>query len=144
MKLEKRETSNMRVMLDSNIIISIAIFDSKNLKNMLTELCERHQLVLCSYIIDELNDVIAKKFPTKQKELDNFLLKIPYEIEYTPKNIPDIKALEMRDVKDKPILYSAITADVDILITGDKDFDNLDIEKPEIMTATRFLELYSK
>jgi len=144
MKLEEREINNMRVMIDTNTIISIVVFDSSILKNMLNEVCDHHQLVLCSYIIDELNEVVARKFPTKQKVLDNFLMKIPYEIEYTPKSIPNMKEIEMRDTKDEPILYSAITANVDILITGDKDFDDVGVEKPEIMNATRFLELYSK
>jgi len=144
MKLEKREINNMRVMLDTNTIISIVIFDSSTLKNVLNEVCNNHRLVLCSYIIDELNEVVEKKFPTKQKVLDNFLMKIPYEIEYTPKSIPNIKEIEMRDTKDEPILYSAITANVDILITGDKDFNDVGVEKPEIMNAARFLELYGK
>ena len=134
----------MRVMLDTNTIISIVIFDSSTLKNVLNEVCNNHRLVLCSYIIDELNEVVEKKFPTKQKVLDNFLMKIPYEIEYTPKSIPNIKEIEMRDTKDEPILYSAITANVDILITGDKDFNDVGVEKPEIMNAARFLELYGK
>lgn len=131
-------------MLDTNTIISIVIFDSSTLKNVLNEVCNNHRLVLCSYIIDELNEVVEKKFPTKQKVLDNFLMKIPYEIEYTPKSIPNIKEIEMRDTKDEPILYSAITANVDILITGDKDFNDVGVEKPEIMNAARFLELYGK
>lgn len=134
----------MRVMLDTNIIISIVIFNSKTLKDMLTEVCKNHQLVLCSYIIDELNEVIEKKFPTKQEILDSFLLKIPYELEYTPKNIPDIKEIEMRDAKDKPILYSAIIANVDIFITGDKDFDDVDILKPEVMSAVAFLDRHGE
>lgn len=140
MKLEEKETSNMRIMLDTNIIISIVVFNSHNLKDMLTNICINHQLVLCSYIIDELNEVVEKKFPEKQQVLDNLLLKIPYEIEYTPKNIPDKKELEIRDENDKAILYSAIIANVDIFITGDKDFDNVDIEKPEIMSASEFLD----
>ena len=50
MKLEGLEIINMRVMLDTNIIISIVIFDSHSLKDMLTNICDNHQLVLCSYI----------------------------------------------------------------------------------------------
>jgi len=132
----------MRVMLDTNILISIVVFNSQKLKDMLTGITDNHKLVLCSYIIDELNEVIEKKFPTKQKILDNFLMKIPYEIEFTPKNIPDIKEIEMRDEKDKPILYSAIVANVDVFITGDKDFDDVDIEKPDIMTPTEFMDKF--
>jgi len=39
-------------------------------------------------------------------------------------------------------LNSAIVSDVDIFITGDKDLEYIDIDKPEIMTATEFLEKY--
>jgi predicted nucleic acid-binding protein len=43
---------------------------------------------------------------------------------------------------DYPVLYSAIVEDVDILITGDKDFSDVDVEKPEILTPQKFLEKY--
>ena len=38
---------------------------------------------------------------------------------------------EIRDMADAPILYTAI-------ITGDKDFDDVAIEKPTIMTIVEF------
>jgi predicted nucleic acid-binding protein len=37
---------------------------------------------------------------------------------------------------------SAILADADILITGDKDFSGLEIEKPEILTPAEFMRRY--
>ena len=36
----------------------------------------------------------------------------------------------------------AIIADVDILITGDKDFNPVDVERPEIMNITEFAQKY--
>jgi hypothetical protein len=39
-------------------------------------------------------------------------------------------------------LYSAITEDVDVFITGDRDFDGLNLEKPEILNPAGFLEKY--
>ena len=58
---------------------------------------------------------------------------------YTPKEIED-GLFDIRDVKDYPVLYTAIIEDVDILVTGDKDFADIDIEKPEIMTPAEFME----
>ena len=46
----------------------------------------------------------------------------------------------MRDVKDSPILATAIMESVDIFLTGDKDFLVLDIENPEIITIKEFLK----
>lgn len=89
-----------------------------------------------------MKDVTDIKFPDKRKELDEFLFNLPYEIEYTPDTILDESTIKMRDEKDVPVLYSAIISDVDILITGDKDFNDVDVEKPEIMTVSEFLEKY--
>lgn len=36
----------------------------------------------------------------------------------------------------------AIIEDVDILVTGDKDFSDIEIEKPEIMSPTQFIERF--
>ncbi|GBF33744.1 hypothetical protein DCCM_2854 [Desulfocucumis palustris] len=51
-------------------------------------------------------------------------------------------APKIRDEKDKPVLLSAITADVNVLITGDKDFTGIDVDRPEILTPTEFLDRY--
>lgn len=64
-----------------------------------------------------------------------------YEYVYTPNDLEE-GLFDIRDIKDYPVLYTAIIEDVDILITGDKDFKDIDIEKPEIMTPTEFLEFY--
>jgi len=48
----------------------------------------------------------------------------------------------IRDIDDYPVLYSAIIEDVDLFVTGDDDFDDVEIEKPEIITPSDFLEKY--
>lgn len=132
----------MRIMLDTNVIISILIFDSKKLKKMLKIITDNYNLILSSYVLDELDEVIKRKFKNKKNDLDEFLYNLPFEIYYTPKSIIDKSFIEIRDIKDAPVLYSSIMSDIDILITGDKDFENLDIEKPEILSPTEFLEKY--
>lgn len=64
-----------------------------------------------------------------------------YELVYTPKNISG-SLVSIRDVKDYPVIYTAITEVVDVLVTGDKDFEELGLEKPEILTPNEFLEQY--
>lgn len=46
------------------------------------------------------------------------------------------------EMKDYPVLYTAIIEEVDILVTGDKDFSDIDIEKPEIMSPAQFMERF--
>lgn len=45
-------------------------------------------------------------------------------------------------MKDYPVLYTAIIEEVDLLVTGDKDFSDIDIEKPEIMSPAQFMERF--
>ncbi|MEN3004584.1 hypothetical protein [Dehalobacterium formicoaceticum] len=49
---------------------------------------------------------------------------------------------KIRDKMDYPVLNTAIIEDVDILVTGDKDFSDVEIEKPEILTPSEFAEKY--
>ena len=60
---------------------------------------------------------------------------------YSPTNV-DNKLFEIRDEDDYIILHTAIIENVDIFITGDKDFDDVKIDKPEIMNAIEFLEKF--
>jgi hypothetical protein len=41
-----------------------------------------------------------------------------------------------------PVLINAIESDVDLLITGDKDFDDVIIEKPKIIKPRRYIDEY--
>lgn len=130
----------MRIMIDTNVFISIVVFNSNVLGKMLNDICTKHTLVLSSYILEELSNVIRSKFPDKINAIDNILFNMPFETEFTPHILPKHDFFQIRDAKDEKILYSAITADVDMLITGDKDFFEVDIERPEIITPSEFLK----
>ena len=132
----------MRVMIDTNIFISIIFFPSVQTKYLVRKLTENHQIVICDYVVEELQFVVNRKFPNKRKALDDFFLELPFELVYTPKEIDFEKFPEMRDQKDTPILATAIIEGVDVLLTGDKDFLALDIKFPEILTIIKFLEHY--
>ncbi len=130
----------MRIMIDTNILLSALVFGSTKLRDMIENVAETHTLVLCSYVIDEFSSIITRKSLEYKPTLDKFLSKISFEMVYTPtvlENTPYI-----RDEKDRPILASAILADVDILITGDKDFSVVEIERPEVLTPSDFLAKY--
>ena len=45
----------------------------------------------------------------------------------------------IRDIADRPILRAAVNANVDLLLTGDKDFLESGIIHPKIVTATEFV-----
>jgi putative PIN family toxin of toxin-antitoxin system len=128
----------MRIMTDTNILISAILFPSSKAKRILERIVVEHQLVLCSYIIDELHRVFERKFWNKIEVLEPFLSELSFELVYTPKRFATDDYPSIRDRNDLPILVSAILSDIDIFITGDKDFHAVDIEKPQIVTLKDF------
>ncbi len=131
----------MRIMLDTNVLISTFVFKSKIMNEVLETILTEHKLVLSSFVLDELKRVVSKKFKDKLIVLDEFLTALPYELVYTPE-IMDESLFKIRDKMDYPVLYTAIIEDVDILLTGDKDFSDIEIEKPDILTPSQFAEAY--
>ena len=131
----------MRIMLDTNVLISMVLFRGKGFLQMLEYITQNHSLVLSPFVIDELIEVTNRKFPSKRPIIDYFLSNLSYELVYTPTYIPS-NLFQIRDSNDYPVLYSAITNDIDIFITGDKDFQEIDINRLEILTPTEFIQKY--
>ena len=128
----------MRIMLDTNVLVSAALYPNSKPALAVLRATQKHSLLICSYVMEELNSVFARKFPHKTKQLEVFLSKLSYELCDTPDinhNTP-----EMRDADDRPILQAAIDADVDVILTGDDDFHSLSLERPQIISPTEFLK----
>lgn len=98
-------------------------------------------MIICTYVIDECKRVVRKKFPKYIETLDSFLQTLAFEPVYTPTN-PKPNLFEIRDKNDYPILYTAIKENVDLFLTGDKDYYDVIIEKPIIVSPITFLEKY--
>lgn len=91
-------------------------------------------MVLCDTNIYEFREVIGRKKPEKLPDAEVLLAELSYEL------IPAAYHAEklIRDAKDQPILNAAIIADVDIILTGDKDFLSLDMEHPQCVNVSEF------
>lgn len=131
----------MRIMLDTNVLISALLFPSTRMTKLFENIVIKHSLVLSSYVIDELHMVVEKKFPMKVNVVERLLERMSYELVYTPKSM-ERELVSIRDSKDYPVIYTAIVENVDVLITGDKDFECLGLECPEIMTPSAYMEKY--
>jgi len=129
----------MRVMVDANIVVSAILFPKSVIARAFKHLIDNHILVLSKYTIDEIEDVFNEKFPHRIIEMKNFLQKTPYKLfsfnKYNDKEYPIL-----RDINDLPVLVNAIESRVDLLITGDKDFDDVIIEKPKIIKPRKYID----
>ena len=120
----------IRVMLDSNIIISGIVFSGNERKLINTIYSKSLVLILNEYIEIEVESVIRKKFP-KQKQIFRDLLDLLI-VEYVL--VPSVSMVEeakllIRDPKDAIILASAIDAKPDFFVSGDLDFHTDDVRK---------------
>ena len=69
----------MRIMLDTNVLLSAVIFRSKMMWNMMARIMEDHRLVLSSYVIDECYEVVERKKPSLIQALDRLFESIPFD-----------------------------------------------------------------
>ena len=126
----------MRVLIDSNVIVSAVYNPQSKPADALSHVCENHILVLCDHIVSECYDVVKRKFPQHLFALDKLFASLGYELVATPRT-----GLMMADPKDAPILNAAIMADIDIVISGDRHFLSLDIEQLKVFTPAQYLEM---
>ena len=134
----------MRIMLDTNIIISAALFPTgRAAEALLKALVLPFEPVVCDYVIAELHRKFKEKFPKRTNELEAFIDGFLgcVELVSTPKEISPAEA-KIRDVKDRPILRAALNAHADLFLTGDRDFLESSVEDPRIISVADFLSLY--
>lgn len=62
--------NKLRIMLDTNILISTAIFSSSKMLAVIEYIKENHYLVLSFYVLDELNTVVKRKFINKYGKVE--------------------------------------------------------------------------
>ena len=126
----------MRILVDTNILFSALLFPHSKPAQALLYAVNHHEIVLCDRNITELRDILKRKAPKYLPDAEVLIAELPYEL------IPAVDHAEklIRDAKDQPILNAAIVADVDAILTGDKDFLSLEMEHPRCLTAAQFLE----
>lgn len=126
----------MRILVDTNILFSALLFPRSKPAQALLYIADNHEMVLCDRNITELRDILERKAPNFLPDAEVLLAELSYEL------IPAITHAKklIRDAKDQPILNAAIVSDVDIILTGDKDFLSLEMEHPVCMTVAQFLK----
>ena len=132
----------MRIMIDTNVLISAFVLSSPHMLKLIEAVSENHTIVLSTYVLDELKRVTRAKFTERYALLEVFLRELPFELVYTPEKLNQAEYPDIRDMKDLPVLASAINEDVDILISGDADFAPLNMKRPEVLTPRAFVEKY--
>ena len=133
----------MKVMLDTNILISAALFPKGKAAVALAKaLIPPFEPLICDYILDEFKSKMTEKFPENVRDMEVFLdsfLRLVETVKVPERLVSEEK--KIRDPKDRPILRAAINEGVDLFLTGDKDFLDSSINDPRIISVSDFLEM---
>jgi predicted nucleic acid-binding protein len=97
-------------------------------------------LVLCDRNIAEMRDVLRRKAPHALADCEVFLAELAFDLLVAP----ECPERLISDPKDQPILNAAILSGVEIIITGDKHFISMQMERPRTITPVQYLEFVAQ
>ena len=130
----------MKVFADTNFLVSA--FATRGLSADVFQLIlAEHQLMTGAFILTELNRVLTEKLKVPKQivvEAEELLRRHHIEpIPDEPSKVP------VRDEDDRWVLESALRANADVLITGDKDLlvVSNQVSNLKIVTPREFWEL---
>jgi len=108
----------LKVFLDTNVLVSA--FITRGLcADIFRMILSEHNLILCTYVLAELEDVLKRKIDLPDRQITSILHYLrTFEIiaNHTPPT-----NINLRDKNDIPVISAALNSHSDIVVTGDKD-----------------------
>ncbi len=127
-----------RVVFDTNILVSALVFPGGRGEAALRRIIdETDQLVLSRPIVDELLDVLARKFARDAEELAHVAV---FVTELAVIVAPKRRLRIVKDDPDNRILECAVAGRAEVIVTGDKALLALKLyQKIRILTLREYL-----
>jgi putative PIN family toxin of toxin-antitoxin system len=127
-----------RVVFDTNILVSALVFPGGRGEAALRRIIEQtDQLVLSRPIVDELLDVLARKFARDAEELAHVAV---FVTELAVVVAPKRRLRVVKDDPDNRILECAVAGGAEAIVTGDKALLALKFyKKIRILTLREYL-----
>jgi putative PIN family toxin of toxin-antitoxin system len=122
-------------MLDTNVLISAFVFGGKSGKLLRLLLDSEHELYVSDYIDQEFKAKLEIKWPDKASAVYRLYHRL--NIHFCEST--DEKLGELRDEKDIPVLSDAMYHKVDLIVSGDKDFLEANLDYPLIFSPAMLL-----
>ena len=117
----------MKVFLDTNVLAGAAA--TRGLcADVLREVFSEHELVISQYMTGELKRVLAEKLRLPRDIREEYIWLLHQDSVLAEEDEPlplHLKALQLKDKSDLPILGAALQAKADVLVTGDVELQSL-------------------
>ncbi|MDY7008277.1 MAG: putative toxin-antitoxin system toxin component, PIN family [Cyanobacteriota bacterium] len=130
----------MKVIVDTNILVSAALKDKKP-EQVVLWVASECEWIVCAEILAEYQDVLQRKRlkinQQKRERLLNLVQVLTIRVEV------DIAVDFPRDRKDAKFLACALSAQADYLITGDADYSEAQsLINTRIISVVEFMDLF--
>ena len=133
----------MKIFADTNVLVSA--FTARGLcADLLEIILADHQLMTGEFVLQELERVLKTKLKVPNRKVFDVL---QFLRNHHVEPIPDQHSkVEVRDEDDRWVLESAIRAEAEVLVTGDKDLLDISKNVPQlkIISPRGFWELLQK
>ena len=126
----------MKIMLDTNVLISAFVFGGKAGELLGRLFGSGHVLYVSEYIDQEFKEKLESKWPRKAEKVYGLYRSL--DIRFC--KCTDERFGNLRDEKDIPVLSDAIYHGIDVILSGDKDFLEAGLEKPLVYSPAMMLE----
>ena len=129
----------MRLVFDSNILISALVLPGKQADKAISRIIEaRDQLLISKPIIDEVLVVLARKFARDPEELARVAVLLTDLREMVR---PKRRIRVLKDDTDNRVLECAVTGDAELVVTGDRAMLELgEFEGVRVVSLREYLE----
>ena len=130
----------MRVLLDTNVLISAFVFGGAA-GRLLEKLFDGDfELLVSDYVEKEFCAKIEEKWPDKFDQVYSLYKELPFIFCESS----SVCEGSLRDPKDIPVLSDALFHQVDVILSGDKDFLEADLEYPLVLSPATMLDFLEK
>jgi putative PIN family toxin of toxin-antitoxin system len=144
------KNNGLRVYVDTNIFISLLAFKSQRMRHFLEVVQKNHTLLLSTAVLEEIDEVLARRFPKAIPLVSKMLRYLQYELISTPASQdPTYKQIvqqlpKIKDPDDVIIFVGAWIGKSDIIVSHDKKhFHTKEVKTVfTVMTVYDFLLKY--
>jgi predicted nucleic acid-binding protein len=130
----------VRAFVDANVLFAGIAFPRWPYEVLRHAVADDFQLVLSPLVIKQARRNLQKRFPEYTDHFDLFIKSVDYQLvsDPTPEEVEANKNI-IRDYSDVPVALSAISANVEYLVSEDKDFTTRDETTAELRRHFKIL-----
>lgn len=130
----------MRILIDTNVLISAFVFGGKAGKLMELLFDGNNELLVSEYVDAEFKAKLELKWTDKAQKVYTMYRTLPFIFCKSSKE----RLGELRDEKDIPVLSDARLHNADIILSGDKDFLEAGLESPQVFSPSMLYDFLTQ